>query len=350
MQLVALTLALGAAAAAAQAPPAPAPEPTPEPFVRGLPPAALAGQWVGAFQVRFALANASDANSWACLPAGAAPISVPHSMTFSGDGTVADGSWPDVRVSAGGASFLWPGSTSFAFYDLIGLNASSSILSLAYQGDPDPLWDAVCHFAAISGGAGSNGRLLITTIGGAAFSWDDQCSTAGYSTPENGGNPAVPFCRPLSATSNEALATSVVGTYARAAPSTTPTKTGSAFASESPYLSTPSAPPRGISLPSATAGAAPLGSAGGGDGDGSGSGSGSSGGGGGSPGSGGESGDDSGSGGGRGADDGSPASPSPPASSFGVKGSSGAQGVASLASVAVAAFLGAALAAAFQHA
>ena len=86
---LALALVLSCAALAkAQAPPPEEALPTPPAPVP--PPAALAGTWVGSFAVTFALADASNPNSWECLPAGTAPIRVQHSMTFSPDGTVSD--------------------------------------------------------------------------------------------------------------------------------------------------------------------------------------------------------------------------------------------------------------------
>jgi hypothetical protein len=376
---LALALALAAAAATAQTTQAP-----------GMiaPPPQLVASWVGSFQVTFALANASDPESWEvrnagsslrrtrsrthrcatppaslpptlqCLPAGSAPITVPHSMTFSPDGTVADSSWPDVTVKAGPgrASYLWPGSTSYAFYEFLGLDAATGVVSLAYPGDPDPAWNAMCHFASVSA---STGKLTFVTVGGAAISWDEQCDGSGYKQPENGNNPAgAPFCRALpGAASPLAFATSVVGTYTKGAASRTPSALPSPSATATPFLSTPSAPPSGIKLSSVTpAAAAPSPIVGNGSGpsdtvpdDGTGS----------SPGSGDGSGTgttsgldngSSGSGAGTGAGAGGAVSPAP-TSAFSAAGpsSSGAQGVASLASVAVAAFLGAAIAAAMQH-
>lgn len=339
--------ALLAAAAAALAQ-------TPPPSAQVPPPSALAGTWVGAFQVVFALADPANADSWECLPAGSPPISVPHSMTFSPDGSVSDGSWPAVTVTASnGATYTWPEATTFAFYDFLGLNASSSILSLAYQGDPYAADDAICHYATVT-----NGQLLVATIGGASFDYIDQCAGASYSLPDNANNPAKPFCRPLNASSRIAVATSVVGRYSRGAASATPTGSPSASNTGSPFLSTPSPPPSGVTLsrgsPFASASASALsdgsggsgGDGGGGGGDSGDGGGGDSGavtdngdGGGGSTSGGGGDGSTSGGGGGSGKQ---PAAPT-------LTAHSGAQGVASLASVVVAAFMGAALAAAFQH-
>ena len=169
----------------------------------------------------------------------------------------------------------------------------------------------------------------------------DQCAAASYKLPDNNNNVATPFCRRLNATSAIALATSVVGVYSLGAPSASPSGSPSASASSSPVVFTPSAPPSGLSLspgsPSASASAsvapAPGGSTGGGDGGG---------------GSLGGSGGDAGGGAGGSVGGGPQTFPSPSAANK-APVSSGAQGVASLASVAVAAFLGAAVAAAFQR-
>ncbi len=232
------------------------------------------------------------------------------------------------------------GSSTFAFYDLLGLDASSNILSLAYPQDPYAGEDAICYYATITPSFPSS--LTVTTIGGYAFSYVDQCAAASYKLPDNNNNVATPFCRRLNATSAIALATSVVGVYSLGAPSASPSGSPSASASSSPVFFTPSAPPSGISLsqgsPSASASAsvapAPGGNTGGGDGGG---------------GSLGGSGGDAGGGTGGSVGGGPNTFPSPSAATKGPVVSSGAQGVASLASVAVAAFLGAAVAAAFQR-
>ena len=85
---------------------------------------------------------------------------------------------------------------------------TSNILMLTYPNDPYAAEDAICHYAAFNGG----GSLVVTTIGGAAFSFVDQCAGAAYTLRDNGNNPATPFCRPFNATSAIAMATSVVGT------------------------------------------------------------------------------------------------------------------------------------------
>ena len=143
----------------------------------------------------------------------------------------------------------------------------------------------------------------------------DQCAAASYKLPDNNNNVATPFCRRLNATSAIALATSVVGVYSLGAPSASPSGSPSASAS-------------------ASVAPAPGGSTGGGDGGG---------------GSLGGSGGDAGGGAGGSVGGGPNTFPSPSAATKGPVVSSGAQGVASLASVAVAAFLGAAVAAAFQR-
>jgi hypothetical protein len=118
------------------------------------------------------------------MPNGAT-IQAKHKVTI-GEFNVTYGPWSKVTLSQGAATWTFP---AFAGKTFLWSAYSDNIMKL--RTSPTTL---ECYWGRVEG-KGSDRKLTIVTLGGAGFSWQDQCSAAAYQAIKDVEK--TPYCESL---------------------------------------------------------------------------------------------------------------------------------------------------------